>query len=154
MLYPCTICNAMPYHTYHKYVGLFAAFSRSRPLSLHPLTQSSHLSVSAPTFSTSKHAFTSFYSDLLVDFISSSFFFCFSSFGLCWEWVNVCVCFYIIFIHITCLRMYIQIWKRATHWKREREREKEKRWNCSRIYYVKVSECAHFLSNLTNIRNG
>lgn len=110
-------CHAIPpYHTYHKYVGLFAAF----PLSAFP--QSSR---SAPTFSTSKHAFTSFYSDLAVDFISSSFFL----FPRLSAMLRI-VCFFptsFSFILRAC--GCIQIWNRKSFTARKRKsRESESEW--------------------------
>lgn len=62
-------CHGIPYH---KYVGLFAAISCSLSFLLLIFLALSSSSLNSSTFPSSKHAFTSFYSDPMVDFISSS----------------------------------------------------------------------------------
>lgn len=152
-----SVCAMLCHHTtsYHAirttstldYLQLFLTLSPSRP-PLNPVAANS-----APTFSTSKHAFTSFYSDLAVDFISSSFFSVAASFG--YAETRVFFSQHHFHSYYVLADVFKYETEKAAPRKREKERErKEKRWNCLRIYYVKVSECAHFLSNLTNIRNG
>lgn len=122
-----SVCAMLCHHTtsYHAirttstldYLQLFLTLSPSRP-PLNPVAANS-----VPTFSTSKHAFTSFYSDLAVDFISSSFFFCCRVFRLCWE---SCVFFSTSFSFILRACGCIQIWNRKSCTAQERERERKK----------------------------
>lgn len=116
MLYPCMQCYAIPYVPQVRWI-ICSFFLYSLP--------SPQSSRSAPTFSTSKHAFTSFYSDLVVDFISSSIFSSCCRVSCC-PCRESCVLFpNIIFIHITCLRMYSNMKHKTLYAAEEQEEERK-----------------------------